>query len=64
MERAIIKELGLNNLNSNNPTYIPIDDSFDTIVKSHNRFKNTPVGLEMSEEDQNLPYLYWTPQVA
>ena len=46
-------------MNSNNPAYIPIDDSFETIVKSHNQFI-TSVGLEMSEEDQNLPYLYWT----
>ena len=28
-------------------------------MKSHNQFI-TSVGLEMSEEDQNLPYLYWT----
>ena len=55
---TIVKELGLNNVNINNPTYIPIDDSFETIVKSHNQFI-TSVGLEMSEEDQNLPYLYW-----
>ena len=50
------KELRINNVNINNPTYIPIDDSFETIVKSHNQF--TSVGLEMSEKDQNLPYLY------
>ena len=51
-----------NNANSNNPTYIPTDDSFDTVVKSHNNFI-TSLGLEMSEEDQNLPYLYWTPKL-
>ena len=28
-------------------------------MKSHNQFI-TSVGLEISEEDQNLPYLYWT----
>ena len=55
----LVKELGINNVNINNPTYIPIDDSFETIVKSHNQFI-TSVGLELSEEDQNLPYLYWT----
>ena len=48
--------------NINNPTYISIDDSFETIVKSHNQFI-TSVGLEISEEDQNLPYLYWTPKL-
>ena len=59
---TLVKELGINNINSNNPTYIPIDDSFETIIKSHNQFI-TSVGLEMSEEDQNLPYLYWTPKL-
>ena len=39
-----------------------MDDSFETIVKSHNHFI-TSVGLEMSEEDQNLPYILDT-QVA
>ena len=43
----------------NNPTYIPTGDSYETILKSHNQCR-TSVGLEMSEEDQNLPYLYWT----
>ena len=57
-----VKELAINNVNINNPTYIPIDDSIETIVKSHNQFI-TSVGLEMSEEDQNLPYLYWTPKL-
>ena len=58
---TLVKELGINNVN-NNPTYIPIDDSFETIMKSHNQFI-TSVGLEISEEDQNLPYLYWTPKL-
>ena len=59
---TLVKELGINNVNINNPTYIPIDDSFETIMKSHNQFI-TSVGLEISEEDQNLPYLYWTPKL-
>ena len=54
-----VKEFGTNNANINNPTYVSIDDSFETIVKSHNQFI-TSVGLEMFEENQNLPYLYWT----
>ena len=53
---TLVKELGINNVNINNPTYVPIDGSFQTTVKSHNQFI-TSVGLEMSEEDQNLPYL-------
>ena len=59
---TLVKELGINNVNINNPTYIPTDDSFETILKSHNQFITT-VGLEMCEEDQNLPYLYWTPKL-
>ena len=59
---TLVKELGINNVNINNPTYIPIDDSFETTVKSRNQFI-TSVGLEMSEEDQNLPYLYWIPKL-
>ena len=31
-------------------------------MKSHNQLI-TSVGLEISEEDQNLPYLYWTPKL-
>ena len=59
---TLVKELGINNVNINNPTYIPIDDSFETIVTSQNQLI-TSVGLEMSEEDQNLPNLYWTPKL-
>ena len=59
---TLVEELGINIVNINNPTYIQIDDSFETIVKSHNQFI-TSVGLEMSEEDQNLPYMYWTPKL-
>ena len=59
---TLVKELGINTVNINNPTYIRIDDSFETIMKSHNQFF-TSVGLEISEEDQNLPCLYWTPKL-
>ena len=58
----MVKELGINNVNISNPTNIAIDDSFETIAKSHNQFI-TSVGLEMSEEDQNLLNLYWTPKL-
>ena len=50
----LAEQLGINNVNSNNPTYIPIDDSFETVLKSHNKLM-TSVGLEMFEEDQNIP---------
>ena len=35
---TLVKELGIKNININNPTYIPIDDSFEAILKSHNQF--------------------------
>ena len=59
---TLVKELGISNVNISNPTYIPTDDSFETIMKSHNLFIAS-VGFEMSEEDQNLSYLYWTPKL-
>ena len=43
-----VKESRTDNVNISNPTYIPINDSFETIVKSHNQFI-TSVGLEISE---------------
>ena len=57
------KELGINTTNiSPNSSYIPSTDSFDEILKSHCKFIES-VGLEMSEENKNLPYLYWTPKL-
>ena len=57
---TLIKELGINTTNmSPNSTYISSTDSFDEI---HCKFIES-VGLEMSEEDKNLPYLYWTPKL-
>ena len=44
-------------------TYIPSTDSFDEIPKSHCKFIES-MGLEMSEEDKNLPYLYWIPKLC
>ena len=60
---TLIKELGINTTNiSPNSTYIRSTDSFHEILKSHCKFIES-VGLEMSEEDKNLPYLYWTPKL-
>ena len=39
-------------------TYVPSTDSFDEILKF-----TESMGLEISEEDKNLPYLYWTPKL-
>ena len=61
--KTLIKELGINTTSiSPNSTYVPSTDSFDEILKSHCKFIES-VGLEMSEEDKNLPYLYWTPKL-
>ena len=58
---TLIKELGINTTNiSPNSTYIPSTDSFDEILNC--KFIES-VGLEMSEEDKNLPYLYWIPKL-
>ena len=57
-----VKEFGISNVNSNNPTYISMDDSFETIVKSCSNFIIS-VELEMSEEDQSQPCLYRTPKL-
>ena len=55
---TLIKDLGINiTIISPNSTYILSADSFDEILKSHCKFIES-VGLEMSEEDKNLPYLY------
>ena len=60
---TLIKELGINTTNIGpNSTYIPSTDSFGVILKSHCKFIKS-VRLEMSEEDKNLPYLYWTPKL-
>ena len=60
---TLIKELGINTTNiSPNSTYIPSTDLFDKILKRHCKFIES-VGLEMSEEDKNLPYFYWTPKL-
>ena len=61
--KTLIKELGINTTDiSPNSTYIPSTDSFHEILKSHCKFIES-VGLEMPEEDKNLPYLYWTPKL-
>ena len=60
---TLIKELGINTTHiSPYSSYIPSTDSFHEILKSHCKFIES-VGLEMSEEDKNLPYLYWTPKL-
>ena len=57
------EELGINTTNvSLNSIYIQSTDSFDEILKSHCKCIES-VAFEMYEEDTNLPYLYWTPEL-
>ena len=61
--KELIKELCINTTSiSSNSTNIPSTDVFHEILKSHYQFIQS-LGLEMSEEDKNLPYLYRTPKL-
>ena len=57
-----MKELGINTSSNTNSTYIPFTESFDDISRTNANFVSS-VGLEISEEDNILPYLYWTPKL-
>ena len=45
-----------------NSPYVRCTKSFDDILRTHANFVNS-VGLVMSEEDKNFPYLYWIPKL-
>ena len=59
---TLIKELGLDNCSTptGNSTYTSCQMSFEGIINTHDTFM-TSLGIELSEEDKRLPYLYWTP---
>ena len=59
---TLTKEIGINSLDRINSTYVPSTYSYEKILKSHSDFV-TSVGLKLSEEDQDLPCLYWTPKL-
>ena len=61
---TLIKELGLDNCSTStgNSTYTSCQMSSEDIVNTHNTFMKT-LGIELSEEDKRLPYLYWTPKL-
>ena len=52
----LVKELGINTTSNTNSTYISCTESFDDILRTHADFVNS-MGLKMSEEDKNLPYV-------
>ena len=59
---ALVKELGVGGVGSNNPTCVPVGDLFGAVVGGHGRFIAS-VGLGMSGGCRSLPYLYWTPKL-
>ena len=58
----LVKELGTSTLGNTKSTYTPCTESFHDTLKTHVNFVNS-VGLQMSEEDKNSPYLYWTSEL-
>ena len=61
---TLIKELGLDNCSTptGNSTYTSCQMSSEEIVNTHNTFMKS-LGIELSEEDKRLPYIYWTPKM-
>ena len=57
----LIKELGLDNCSTptGNLAYTPCQISSEDIVNTHNTFMKS-LGIELSDDDKRLPYLYWT----
>ena len=60
--KTLIKELGLDNCSTptGNSTYTSCQMSSEDIVNIHDTFMKAP-GIELSDDDKRLPYLYWTP---
>ena len=61
---TLIKELGLDNCSTptGTSTYTSCQISSEDIVNTHDTFM-TSLGIELSEENKRLPYLYWTPKL-
>ena len=61
---TLIKELELDNHSTptRNPTYTSCQTSSENIVNTHETFMK-PLGIQLSDDDQRLPYLYWTPKL-
>ena len=62
--KTLIKELGLDNCSTptGNSTYTSCQMSSEDIVNTQDTFMKS-LGIELSEEDKRLPYLYWTPKL-
>ena len=61
---TLIKKLGLDNCSTltGNSTYTSCQMSPDDIVNTHDTFMKS-LGIELSDDDKRLPYLYWTPKL-
>ena len=58
---ALIKELGFDNCSipTGNTTYTSCQMSSEDIVNTHTK----SLGIELSDSDKWLPYLFWTPKL-
>ena len=58
---TLIKELALDNCSTptGNSTYTSCQMSSEVIVNTHDTFMKS-LGIELSDNDKRLPYLYWT----
>ena len=58
---TLIKELGLDDCSTptGNSTYTLCQMSSEDIVNTHDTFMKS-LGIELSDNDKRLPYLYWT----
>ena len=61
---TLIKELGLDNCSipTGNSIYTSCQMSSEDIVNTHDTFMKS-LGIELSDDDKRLPYLYWTPKL-
>ena len=62
--KTLIKELGLDNCSTptGNSTYTSYQMSSEDIINTHDAFMMS-LGIELSNDDKSLPYLYWTPKL-
>ena len=61
---TLIEELGLDNCSTptGNSNYTSCQMSSEDIVNTHDTFMKS-LGIELSDDDKRLPYLYWTPKL-
>ena len=61
---TLIKELGLDNCSTptGNSTYTSCQMSSEDIANTHDTVMKSP-DIELSDNDQRLPYQYWTPNL-